>query len=162
MLALRRDVGPPNRAIHLVYQGRIQPRPVCGGEAMRTLHESVVQTFIVLQCGNCGVEFAMPERLNQDRIDHGTTFYCPNGHPRGYVETTEQKLAKAQRRAAGLERENRQAWELAEERARELRRVKRRANAGVCQYCHRSFSSTSLTRHIKTQHPGEASELAHS
>jgi hypothetical protein len=128
---------------------------------MRTLKESIVRTFEIHECKTCGTEYALTSILEQGKRDSGATFYCPNGHSWVFAKSTHQELKEAQARVAALEDENRQAWDLAEERSKELRRDKRRANAGVCQYCQRSFRSVGLSRHIKTKHPGEASELAH-
>lgn len=99
------------------------------------------------------------------------TFYCSHGHPQVFAEgkTEEQKL----RDQLDEERRNRQRAEQAvareadyrreaEEEAKRQRnrangykghaaRITKRAKAGVCPCCNRTFSQ--LARHMATQHP---------
>ena len=44
-----------------------------------------------MHCGECGVAFCMPTSLYQHRRNDGETFYCPNGHPRVFRPTEDQK-----------------------------------------------------------------------
>lgn len=93
------------------------------------------------------------------RRTDGKNFYCPSGHSLSYSNTTKQQLERTQQQLAW----NREY--LAEESARHrktlnrlagtqgaLTRTKRRANAGVCLNCHRTFQD--LVRHRAKKHPG--------
>lgn len=119
-----------------------------------------INTSIALEteeCCSCGVLFAMPASLRQKLNREGGTFYCPNGHGQHYtepeVQVLKRELQKAQNRANTLEYQlNGTLGDLAEKK-KELRRAKRRANAGLCPYCRRHF--TNMERHIHTKHPGE-------
>ena len=44
-------------------------------------------------CGECGVEYAVPDDFQRRRQKDGQTFYCPNGHPRYYPgESDDEKI----------------------------------------------------------------------
>lgn len=47
-----------------------------------------------ITCGHCGIMFGLPFKFYTERQENGGTFYCPNGHPRVFKETTEDKLRK--------------------------------------------------------------------
>lgn len=114
-----------------------------------TIQENVELTTIV--CGKCGVTFAMPERMREERQRNGGDFYCPNGHPRVYRETDVEKARKE--RDAALRKLSEKSCELSRERnAKEsAERKLRRCKNGVCPCCRRSFQN--LQRHMKSQHP---------
>lgn len=113
-------------------------------------------TFVVEECCNCGVPFAMTEYLKAERLKSKDTFYCPNGHPQGYVGKSDKQLRKEAEQAAEqtkreavlaiqAERDQRLAAE------RELKRHRQRAKGGACPVCKRTF--VQVGRHMKTQHP---------
>ncbi len=106
-------------------------------------------------CGKCGVMWAMPTRFVDARRADKATFYCPNGDPRAFRESTEDRLKR------DLDRE-RQVREAAEARAgkaeqnlsqvaRAHRKMRERVMNGVCPCCNRSFGN--LRDHMKTEHP---------
>jgi hypothetical protein len=113
-------------------------------------------------CGECGVTFAVPATLRAERISDGRTFYCPNGHPRVFRETTETRLrreldrerAARQRaeelRSAALKEADHNAREWRKSKTR-LRNLRERVKNGVCPCCKRSF--VQLARHMATKHP---------
>jgi hypothetical protein len=112
-----------------------------------------------MECGSCGVQFAIPETMRAEcERHHGREWYCPNGHSRIYTKTADVKLREAR---AALERERqrvRATHDLlaAEERSHaatrgHLTRQKKRVAAGVCPCCNRTFQQ--LSRHMKTKHP---------
>lgn len=107
------------------------------------------------ECCNCGVVFAMPDYMMRRLKDQGGTFYCPNGHGQHYtkseVQRLQEKLAE-QARAATHMAERAKDAEAAEQKAqREIKRMKKRAAAGVCPCCNRTFQQ--LARHMKMKHP---------
>ena len=106
-------------------------------------------------CGKCGIVWAMPRRFIDARREDKATFYCPNGDPRVFSESTAERLRR------DLERE-RQVREAAEARAGKAehglaqvttahRKMRQRVMNGVCPCCNRSFGN--LREHMKTEHP---------
>lgn len=54
-----------------------------------------INTTIILEitnCCACGVEFAAPATLLQNRREKGSDFYCPNGHTLHFTKTDVQRL----------------------------------------------------------------------
>lgn len=124
-----------------------------------TLTVQTSTEFFIETCCNCGVMFAMTSEFKNERNRDKCTFYCPNGHGQSYVGKTDAQLRKeAEARATAAEDQRRAA-------ERELQRVERdlmaaqaeakrqakRASAGVCPCCNRSF--VQLARHMKSKHP---------
>ena len=113
-------------------------------------------------CAACGIEFSMPAHFVNTRRKDGKSFYCPNGHSQHYAESEADKLRRERDR---LKQE--QAWyedrlkHHREERERAERsasarkgvitRMKKRAAAGVCPCCNRTFQN--LASHMATKHP---------
>lgn len=107
-------------------------------------------------CCNCGMTFAMPSdfqaRMRRTRSD----FYCPAGHKQHYLaEPEEDKLRRerdiAKQQLARAEEEAEQARRDAIAARKAVERVKKRANAGTCQCCNRTFAN--VAAHMRTQHP---------
>jgi hypothetical protein len=125
--------------------------------------------FEPITCGVCGVQFALTEVHVRYLQDHGATFYCPNGHPRAYVEPAVTRLEKELRakqteldrqkiRLSQAEADARWEHSRAEETKRRLSatrgvvtRIKNRVGNGVCPCCNRTFQQ--LGRHMKAKHP---------
>lgn len=107
------------------------------------------------ECCNCGVVFAMPDYMMRGLRTNGGTFYCPNGHGQHYTKTEVQRLREKldeQTKAATLMAERARAAEASEQKAQtEMKRMKKRASAGVCPCCNRTFQQ--LARHMKMKHP---------
>lgn len=120
--------------------------------------------FEMRECITCGVLHAMPAvLLDRDRAEGGYR-HCPNGHQQGWSkEASESERIRRERDrlkqdAARLEEENRQAFAAAnEQRERAIRaessikRLKKRASAGTCPCCSRTFQN--MATHMKQQHP---------
>lgn len=108
-----------------------------------------------MECGECGIQFSVPETWRAHRQRTGNSWYCPNGHSRVYRESDDEKArknlaAEKQRHAQTLARLN--DAEAAERKAQsEMKRMKKRAAAGVCPCCNRTFQS--LQRHMISKHP---------
>jgi hypothetical protein len=113
-------------------------------------------------CPTCGVTYALPERLIDERRNKGGNWYCPNGHSLVFTKTKLQELEEKLQR----EKENSDWWRKrqaeAEERARAERdrangykgqaaKLKKRVSKGVCPCCNRHFAN--VERHMSTQHP---------
>lgn len=116
-----------------------------------------VQSTVLTCCHRgCGIVFAVPSWWQQKRREDHTSFYCPNGHQQSFSsESDEEKFRRerdiARQQLARLEDENRTALAAAEKARKETKRLKKRAAAGACPCCHRSFSN--MTEHMKKQHP---------
>lgn len=111
--------------------------------------------FTTIECGECGIIFAVQESFRSKLQETGQGWYCPNGHCRVYTETTVQKLQKeldSQREET--ERQRRLRID-AERRTIAQRAVvtklKRRVNHGVCPHCSRTVAQ--MARHIRAKHP---------
>lgn len=119
-------------------------------------------TLTTIQCGECGITFAVPETWRRDKKESGDGWFCPNGHPRVYRESDVAVLKKQ------LEAERAHSTHLRDQRDAEARgrksaerqaaaqkgqatRLRKRAAAGVCPCCHRTVSQ--LAEHMKTKHP---------
>lgn len=110
-----------------------------------------------LQCGECGIRFAAPEFFMAEKKKTGQVWYCPNGHSRVYLESTETTLRReleAEKQARAMEAASRR---IAEDRQRKaelaLKRVEKRVHAGVCTCCNRTFQN--LARHMKSKHSNQ-------
>jgi len=115
------------------------------------------QTLVSEECCNCGILFAFPSELKGQLLDdRERQFYCPNGHPQHYVGETDAQKYKRQRdevtRKLASAREDIRI-EIAAHAATkgQLTRARKRADAGVCQHCHRHFAN--VERHVAKQHP---------
>ena len=123
----------------------------------RLLEISTSVKLVTEECCACGIVFAMPQQVNERLRTKGGTFYCPNGHSQVYtepdIEVLRKKLLAEQRRSQHFETQLNGALDNLNTTKKELRRTKRRVNAGVCPYCRRHF--TNLERHIHCKHPEE-------
>lgn len=119
-------------------------------------------TLTEMECGQCGVMFAIPETMQAEKLRDGGSWWCPNGHGRHYAEPEVDRL-RSQLKAAKArevhERDQRRAAETARQAAErraaaawgQVTRLKNRAAAGVCPCCKRHF--VNLERHMGSKHP---------
>lgn len=127
-----------------------------------TITDSV--TLVTEECCNCGVLFAVTTTFQRYCMnDHDKWFYCPNGHHIHFLgKTREQKAkdraAELERRLASREEDLRaERMRRDEERRRhaatkgQLTKARKRADAGVCQHCNRTFAN--VGRHVAHMHP---------
>jgi hypothetical protein len=103
----------------------------------------------VLHCAECGVQFGLPQLLVTTRRGDHASFHCPNGHANHFPHESEAERLRRQLHASELEA-TRRANELASMR-KEAERLARRARAGVCPCCNRTFKA--LAAHMARQHP---------
>lgn len=110
------------------------------------------------ECCNCGITFAMPDFMMRRLRTDGGSFYCPNGHGQHYTKTEVMRLREKldeQTRVATSMAERARSAEAAEQKVtNEMKRLKKRASAGVCPCCNRTFQA--LARHMKAKHPEHA------
>ncbi|QPQ55613.1 hypothetical protein IC614_03145 [Allosphingosinicella flava] len=130
-----------------------------------------MSTFEWIVCCRCKENFGMDRATYGTLKKSGATFHCPFGHPQHFTagKTEEQKLReqleeeRRQRQRAEQAVARQADWRReAEERAKHERarangykghatRITKRAKAGVCPCCNRSFQQ--LARHMAAKHP---------
>lgn len=111
-------------------------------------------------CWKCGCRWYMPHALYNSATQENRgeqSIFCPNGHANVWRKG-ESEADKMRRERDLLKQQN---TRLAEERAaaerdrlaaeRKLTLHKKRASAGTCPCCKRTFSA--LANHMKRQHP---------
>lgn len=103
----------------------------------------------------CGTPFMLPVRLLEAAQNAGHTIYCPHGHTVVWKETEADKLRRERDRlkqdGARLEEERSLATARAEKAEAATRKLQKRAAAGVCPCCNRTFLN--MQRHMKSKHP---------
>src|SRR4249919_1353666 len=115
-------------------------------------------------CYKCGEPMWMTRGTQETYYRSKQSFYCPHGHPQCYTEgeTEETKLRRERdqlkQRIAYKDDCIRQAEARAEHERRRANgykghatKITKRAKAGVCPCCNRSFEN--LRRHMTTKHP---------
>lgn len=115
------------------------------------------QELVTTECW-CGVVHAIPASLDKQAREHKKGVYCPLGHSWVYSQSVEEKLAAERARhdqtkaEVARQRRLREAEERSHAATRgHLTRQRKRAKAGVCPCCNRTFQQ--LARHMKSQHP---------
>lgn len=136
---------------------------------MRVREVNVIQVTVKLNaetCINCGVVFGITEELERQRQEDHNWFYCPNGHAQRYTAKTEAErlrdlLREEERRTAHwvgrvdqLRAENAEQAKAIKRQECERKAAERRAHAGVCVWCHRTF--VQMARHMQSKHPDKA------
>jgi hypothetical protein len=112
--------------------------------------------FEVETCIECGCLFGVTEEFQKQLKRSHRNFYCPNGHGQHYPEKTDAELEREKNARLTHQLDQLKAGnaslqaELAKAAKRE-KRSKRRAAAGVCPCCHRTFKQ--LAAHMTDVHP---------
>ena len=118
---------------------------------------SLQQSFELLTCGQCGVLFYVPDSFYLERKERGTTWYCPNGHPRVFTERESDKLRReleaTKKRLEVATADARRETQLRQQEVKKRQKLEKRIRSGVCPQCHRSF--VNVKRHMETKHPTE-------
>lgn len=115
--------------------------------------------FVTIECGSCGVTFALTDKYDRARRDDHKTFYCPNGCGRAYLSKNKAEKLQDELSAerARLDQARADA-EFQKKRAAgiqgELTKTKKRVAGGACPCCNRTF--VNLGRHMAGQHPSYA------
>jgi len=116
----------------------------------------------LVDCGECHVTFGIDADWQKSLKRSGALFYCPNGHHIAYSQTEnqrlneekvtlERRLASATARAQAWQDQARAAERTAIAHKGHATRLRKRAAAGVCPCCQRSFQN--VARHMASQHP---------
>lgn len=119
---------------------------------------TVTLTLETMTCHSCGTAFAVNSTLYRAYKEEGQALRCPN--PRcdwASFIPTETPAQKLEKQLAAANQGRRWAEERLEAERREhsatkgkLAKLEKRASAGVCSCCNRTFQN--LARHMKTKH----------
>lgn len=122
-----------------------------------------MEDLVERQCPVCGIHYAIPRFFYEKRLEgSGKDWYCPNGHCLVITESTADKLRRErdQLRQRIAERDDTitNLYDRVETEERRtaaykghVTKLKKRASAGVCPCCQRSFEN--LRRHMASKHP---------
>lgn len=108
-----------------------------------------------MHCGECDMDFAVPDEFYKKRKEDGERWYCPRGHCRVFrdsdLERTKKALNEAQLRNNKLATELMNARNEADKVKKAKRKLEVRIEKGVCPCCNRTFAN--IQRHMATKHP---------
>lgn len=113
--------------------------------------------FEVHECLTCGCVIVASERVLNQMREVGGFYHCQNGHKQGWtlggseIERLRRERDRLKQDAARKEDEILAAVANQMKAERALTRHKKRAAAGLCPCCNRTF--TNMTRHMQTEHP---------
>lgn len=116
-------------------------------------------TFVIEECCNCHMQFAVTQDFQQRRQRDHARFYCPSGHGMSYngpsdIEKLKREKAEAENRLQAQINEARHAQLVAEKERdserRKRRKVEKRVAGGACPCCNRTFGD--LAAHMKCKH----------
>lgn len=120
-------------------------------------------TMTTIECGECGQIFALSNEFIDRRQNDHKNWYCPNGCRRYYPEESDKEKLRRRLSEAQEEVNRERTWRHEAEDETEttkkqrnalkghLGRAKKRAAAGTCPCCKRTFQS--LSTHMLKQHP---------
>lgn len=130
-------------------------------EVGEMIHEG--EDFVYISCWKCKVHYFLPRHLYRSAKQNSDIwFHCPYGHKAHYPdgETSEEIMRRerdqARQQLARAEEETRLASLRADKAERAHRKLKKRAAAGTCPCCQRTFSNMSV--HMRQQHPEYVAE----
>jgi hypothetical protein len=99
------------------------------------------------ECITCGVRYTVPKKVIQQQRDYGGFHYCSNGHSQGWGDNA-ANIAKVRAERDKLRQDN---TRLADEAAKaaqmaiaadnRAKRLTKRAAAGTCPCCNRTFGN---------------------
>lgn len=113
--------------------------------------------LVVMECGECGITFAMPENFRRDRLNnHKLGWYCPNGHSRVFFGKTEAQKLRDELKSVRIDvTEQSQSRRKAERSLIATKghftRLKKKVAVGECPCCGAVFKN--LRRHMTNKHP---------
>lgn len=116
-----------------------------------------------MQCPLCGIRYGLDAQFYSDQsAGKGKGWQCPNGHNLVVRESDADKYRReAERLRQQLaQKDDEIEWQRAQRKTDERRvsaakgqitKLKKRAKAGVCPCCNRTFAN--MAAHMKTKHP---------
>ena len=103
-------------------------------------------------CITCGIVFWLPAAFKKRKQSDMTTFYCPNGHSMVYSgESDRAKIERLKDELAASRARANELWQQQQTLSTANRKLRKRAKAGVCPCCKRTFKE--LAAHMATKHP---------
>lgn len=118
---------------------------------MPTVHAVTLETTTCW----CGAPMALPDTVLRNARELGNDLYCPaTGHKFRFgseVDALRKKLEAERSRNTALTDQLRAAERQVSSAKGQLTKARKRAAAGVCPCCNRSF--VQLARHMATKHP---------
>jgi hypothetical protein len=124
---------------------------------MATLEYQRTLRLVVVQCCECFIEYGIPDEMNQRALQKtsNVNVYCPNGHQWHYIgKSLEEQLRAAKAQAVQAADQQRAAERQVSAMRGEMTKLRKRAAAGVCPCCKRSF--VNVRRHMTSKHPDYA------
>lgn len=113
-------------------------------------------------CITCGVLYSCPVAVMEQQRKHGGYHFCSNGHSQGW-EKSGSAFARLERERDSLKQQMARVEEEKADAERKLaqaqattKRIKKRASAGNCPCCKRTFKN--MAEHMKHMHPEFVSE----
>ena len=64
--------------------------------------------FETIECCDCGIVFQVPADFDENRVEDGREFYCPNGHEQSYPDCEDDKLEELEKENTELKKHIRQ------------------------------------------------------
>lgn len=122
---------------------------------------TIVSTELTTVSCWCGTPMALPKNLVSNAKENGSSLYCPaTGHKFSWDSENEKlrKLLDRERSRLTATQDQLRASERQTTALKgQLTKARKRAAAGVCPCCNRSF--VQLSRHMKSKHPGFQPEV---
>ncbi len=113
------------------------------------------QRHVQWQCRTCGVIGTVPEVVWDQQQAEGGFHFCSNGHQWGWTkENSEREQLRRERDRLRQQLAERDDAIVAAEK--KIKQLNRRAAAGTCPCCQRTFSN--MTRHMNNKHPDFVAE----
>lgn len=106
--------------------------------------------------GDCGISFQVPDWWANGKRETHNSFYCPNGHRQHFNSETDAEIFRRERdiakqQLARAEQDTAEARAAARKAELKVKKIKKRAAAGTCPCCQRTFQNMAI--HMRKQHP---------
>jgi len=109
-------------------------------------------------CPACGVAYTVPRVVIENHRQKGGHHFCSNGHSLGWDKDGDTEMNRLRRERDRLKQNEARLLQEKDDLAAvgrkaldDLQRHKKRAAAGTCPCCKRTFAN--MARHIKSKHP---------
>lgn len=127
-----------------------------------SIYKALTLETITCSEASCGITFAVPDVWHEKRRNDHSNFYCPNGHALCFAGKSVEEKLRAQNlrleselefersRLARAQAERRTAQTAAKRETTRRKNLQKRAEAGVCAHCHRTFQN--VAAHVASRH----------
>lgn len=109
------------------------------------------------ECITCGVIFTVPSVVIDQHRTYGGYHCCSNGHQQGWdkngseIERVRRERDRLKQKIAEKDDEILEARRATVAETEKVKRLERRAKAGTCPCCKRTFQNMAI--HMRKQHP---------